>query len=210
MQGSIPSLLTTLILLKTSLVPFATTGNIHLRQKIPGTLRCLLFSFWNFFASNLGVNSGVMMMNLTRMREFDWTQRMWPIYKKYQTALTWGDQDIINIVFAGNPEKLYVFDCAWNYRPDHCMYMSVCKRSKQDGAFIVHGSRGFSHSDKQPPFKLLYEAFQRFRAEKDDLATNLVQPLQNALAGLDTSKSNCAKVYNIFLKQLMSRTKTQL
>jgi UDP-xylose:glucoside alpha-1,3-xylosyltransferase len=158
---------------------------------------------------NLGVNSGVMMMNLTRMREFRWTQRMWPIYKQYQHDLTWGDQDIINIVFAGNPDKLFVFDCAWNYRPDHCMYMSVCKRAKLDGAFIVHGSRGYSHSEKQPPFRILYEAFQRFRPAKDDLSTHLVQPLHDELAGLDASKSNCAKVFNVFLKQLMTRTKKQ-
>lgn len=47
----------------------------------------------------LGVNSGVMLMNLTRMREFHWVDYVIPIYKKYKLKITWGDQDIINIIF---------------------------------------------------------------------------------------------------------------
>lgn len=47
----------------------------------------------------LGVNSGVMLMNLTKMRDFKWTDYVVPIYKKYKLNITWGDQDIINIIF---------------------------------------------------------------------------------------------------------------
>jgi len=50
-----------------------------------------------------GVNSGVMLMNLTRMRAFSWTNYVVPIYKEYKLKITWGDQDIINIIFHFHP-----------------------------------------------------------------------------------------------------------
>lgn len=54
----------------------------------------------------LGVNSGVMLMNLTRMRQFQWTEYVVPIYKKFKLRITWGDQDIINIIFHYHPGNI--------------------------------------------------------------------------------------------------------
>lgn len=54
----------------------------------------------------LGLNSGVMLMNLTRMREFDWISRLAPVLEKYRLYLTWGDQDIINVIFHDHPGKV--------------------------------------------------------------------------------------------------------
>lgn len=50
-----------------------------------------------------GVNSGVMLMNLTRMRQFGWEKYLAPIYKEFKLKITWGDQDIINIIFHYHP-----------------------------------------------------------------------------------------------------------
>nr|CAD7461909.1 unnamed protein product [Timema tahoe] len=55
------------------------------------------------YYGKLGVNSGVMLMNLTRMRLFSWTDYVAPIYKEYKLTMTWGDQDIINIIFHFHP-----------------------------------------------------------------------------------------------------------
>lgn len=57
------------------------------------------------FLDILGLNSGVMLMNLTRMREFDWISRLAPVLEKYRLYLTWGDQDIINVIFHDHPGK---------------------------------------------------------------------------------------------------------
>lgn len=46
-----------------------------------------------------------MLMNLTRMREFNWISRLAPVLEKYRLYLTWGDQDIINIIFHDHPGK---------------------------------------------------------------------------------------------------------
>ena len=44
-------------------------------------------------------------MNLEKMRKFKWVDYMDPILTKYQFNLSWGDQDIINIIFHYHPGK---------------------------------------------------------------------------------------------------------
>lgn len=55
-----------------------------------------------------------MLMNLTRMRKFkykndlipvpmNWSDMLLPLYKKYKYNITWGDQDLLNIIFHYNP-----------------------------------------------------------------------------------------------------------
>ncbi|KAF5904293.1 glucoside xylosyltransferase 2-like, partial [Clarias magur] len=61
-----------------------------------------------------GVNSGVMLMNLTRIRStlfknsmiaggLSWEDLLNPLYQKYKNHITWGDQDLLNIIFHYNP-----------------------------------------------------------------------------------------------------------
>ena len=56
-------------------------------------------------------------------------------------------------------EKLYVFPCEWNLRPDHCMYGMTCDSAEENGASIIHGNREVFHNEKQPVFKAVYDAF---------------------------------------------------
>ena len=60
-----------------------------------------------FYGKN-GMNSGVMLMNLTRMRGFDWTKKILEAYHKYKLSITWGDQDLLNIVFHDHPGKYFI------------------------------------------------------------------------------------------------------
>ncbi|XP_063730186.1 glucoside xylosyltransferase 1-like isoform X2 [Eleginops maclovinus] len=119
-----------------------------------------------------GINSGVMLMNMTRLREksfkndmttvpLKWGEILMPLLQKYKLNITWGDQDLLNIIFHHNSESLYVFPCQWNYRPDHCIYGSNCQQADQEGVFILHGNRGVYHNDKQPAFRAVYEAIQK-------------------------------------------------
>lgn len=150
------------------------------------------------FYGKLGVNSGVMLMNLTRMRNFRWTEYVVPIFKEYQLKITWGDQDIINIIFHYHPERLYVYSCRYNYRPDHCMYMSVCNEVEKKGAFVLHGSRGMFHSQRQPSFKAAFTAIQEYQLNTDPYE-NFLLPMKNYLSLEDSS--NCGKVLGAFLVQ---------
>lgn len=162
-----------------------------------------------------GINSGVMLMNMTRIRRkyfkndmtsvrLRWAEILMPLLKKYKLNITWGDQDLLNIMFFHNPESLYVFPCQWNYRPDHCIYGSNCKEAEEEGIFILHGNRGVYHDDKQPTFRAVYEAIKNY-SFGDDLVHSLLQPLELELQ--KTVHTYCGRVYEVFIKQLKKSIK---
>ncbi|KAM5280630.1 glucoside xylosyltransferase 2 [Ctenodactylus gundi] len=162
------------------------------------------------FYGTAGVNSGVMLMNLTRIRSTQfknsvvpsglaWEDMLHPLYQKYKNAITWGDQDLLNIIFYFNPECLYVLPCQWNYRPDHCMYGSNCKEAEREGVSVLHGNRGVYHDDKQPTFRALYEAIRDFPFQ-DNLFQSMYYPLQ--LKFLETVHTLCGRIPQVFLKQI--------
>lgn len=157
-----------------------------------------------------GVNSGVMLMNMTRIREklfkndmtsapLRWEEMLMPLLQKYKLNITWGDQDLLNIIFHHNPESLFVFPCQWNYRPDHCIYGSNCEPAEQEGVFILHGNRGVYHDDKQPAFRAVYEAVQKFPFG-EDLETALLKPLEAALR--TTTHTYCGRASHLFTRRL--------
>ena len=55
------------------------------------------------YYGKLGLNSGVMLMNLTRMREFEFTTKVKDIFLIYKSNITWGDQCLLNILFHFHP-----------------------------------------------------------------------------------------------------------
>ncbi|XP_022315436.2 glucoside xylosyltransferase 2-like [Crassostrea virginica] len=147
------------------------------------------------YYGELGVNSGVMLMNLTRLRNSTWLPSIVQYYKEYKLKITWGDQDLINIYFHFHPDELYVYPCEWNYRPDHCMYMSVCKGADHSGAYVLHGSRRSMHNEKQPAFKAVYSTFKEYDFY-DNLKTSFLPRLQKNIAA--TSDTPCGTVGHIF------------
>ncbi|KAM9807697.1 glucoside xylosyltransferase 1-like [Neosynchiropus ocellatus] len=157
-----------------------------------------------------GINSGVMLMNMTRLRErlfkndmtsvtLRWKEILVPLLQKYKLNITWGDQDLLNIIFHHNPESLYVFPCQWNYRPDHCIYGSNCQEADKDGVFILHGNRAAYHDDKQPAFRAIYEAFKEY-SFGDNMTTSLLQPLEESLQ--KTTHTYCGRVSHLLIKRL--------
>nr|XP_040019163.1 glucoside xylosyltransferase 1-like isoform X1 [Gasterosteus aculeatus aculeatus] len=157
-----------------------------------------------------GINSGVMLMNMTRLREksfkndmtpvaLKWEEILMPLLQKYKLNITWGDQDLLNIIFHHNPESLYVFPCQWNYRPDHCIYGSNCQQADQEGVFILHGNRGVYHDDKQPAFRAVYEAIRQYTFG-ENMETSLLQPLEASLRS--TTHTYCGRSAHLFTKSL--------
>ncbi|XP_028285682.1 glucoside xylosyltransferase 1 isoform X1 [Parambassis ranga] len=162
------------------------------------------------YYGNTGINSGVMLMNMTRLRDrffkndmttvaLQWNEILMPLLQKYKLNITWGDQDLLNIIFHYNPESLYVFPCQWNYRPDHCIYGSNCQQAEHEGVFILHGNRGVFHDDKQPAFRAVYEAIQKYPFGKN-METSLLQPLEVSL--LTTTHTYCGRASHLFTKRL--------
>ncbi|KAK2842513.1 hypothetical protein Q5P01_012713 [Channa striata] len=162
------------------------------------------------FYGKTGINSGVMLMNMTRLRnkyfkndmtavELQWEEILMPLLQKYKLNITWGDQDLLNIIFHHNPESLYVFPCQWNYRPDHCIYGSNCQLAEQEGVFILHGNRGVYHDDKQPAFRAVYQAIQKYQFG-ENMETSLLQPLERSLQA--TTHTYCGRASHQFTKRL--------
>ncbi|XP_069759206.1 glucoside xylosyltransferase 1-like isoform X2 [Narcine bancroftii] len=157
-----------------------------------------------------GVNSGVMLMNMSRIRKkyfkndmttarLKWEDLLLPLFKKYKLNITWGDQDLLNIVFHYNPESLFIFPCQWNYRPDHCMYGSNCKAAEDEGIFVLHGNRGVYHDEKQPAFRAVYRAIKNYPFGEDPIHS-LMEPLEKELQ--KTTNTYCGKIYQVFTQRL--------
>uniref|UniRef100_A0A915L8A0 UDP-D-xylose:beta-D-glucoside alpha-1,3-D-xylosyltransferase n=1 Tax=Romanomermis culicivorax TaxID=13658 RepID=A0A915L8A0_ROMCU len=119
-------------------------------------------NWYNRFAKHpyvepLGINSGVMLMNLTKMRKFNWNSRVEWTFNRYKALITWGDQDLINVIFSQYKDRLFMMGCEWNYRPDHCIYSPACHSASVNGISVIHGNRDYFHSTKKTPFKILYQ-----------------------------------------------------
>ncbi|AWO98003.1 putative glucoside xylosyltransferase 1 [Scophthalmus maximus] len=162
------------------------------------------------FYGRTGINSGVMVMNMTRMRStffkndmtsvgLRWEELLMPLLQKYKLNITWGDQDLLNIIFHHNPETLLEFPCQWNYRPDHCIYGSNCASAEEDGIYVLHGNRGVYHDNKQPAFRAVYEAIRKYPFGADPV-TSLLDPLEEEL--LKTTHTYCGKSHALFTKRL--------
>lgn len=82
--------------------------------------------------------------------------------------------------------------CEYNYRPDHCMYMNICNVSV-DGIKVIHGNRGYFHSNKQPLFRTIYEAVESYQLGQNEYNEFLV-PLREALQDPVIVKTNCGKI----------------
>ncbi|KAK7892148.1 hypothetical protein WMY93_024111 [Mugilogobius chulae] len=157
-----------------------------------------------------GINSGVMLMNMTRIRAkyfkndmttvpLRWEEMLMPLLQKYKLNITWGDQDLLNIIFHHNPESLFVFPCEWNYRPDHCIYGSNCHTAEKEGVLILHGNRGVFHDDKQPAFRAVYNAIQKYQFG-EDFDKSLLDPLEASLRS--TTHTYCGRCSHLFIKRL--------
>ncbi|XP_043084621.1 glucoside xylosyltransferase 1 isoform X2 [Puntigrus tetrazona] len=156
-----------------------------------------------------GLNSGVMLMNMSRIRhthfrndlsavDLKWADLLMPLLQKYKLNITWGDQDLLNIIFHHNPERLLLMECHWNYRPDHCIYGSNCISAEHNGVYILHGNRGVYHDDKQPAFRAVYDIIQQFDFDEDPVR-GLLQPLEEKLK---VDQTYCGRAGLIFTRRL--------
>ncbi|KAH6941286.1 hypothetical protein HPB50_015746 [Hyalomma asiaticum] len=160
---------------------FAAMNNSHLVALVPETesnyTNWYLYSAKHPFYKPLGVNSGVMLMNLTRMREFRWEERVLPLQEIYGDKIAWGDQDLINILFSLHPDRLLVLPCRWNYRTDHCMDGTYCDG---EAPAVVHGSRNLFLHDNEPAFWALRQAMMQYKLG-ESLKDGFIAPLKDGL-----------------------------
>ncbi|KAM7287663.1 glucoside xylosyltransferase 1-like [Ixodes scapularis] len=111
------------------------------------------------FHPPFGANSGIMLMNLTRMRSFDWVSRLVPLMKEYAGRILLGDQDFINILFSAHPDKLLTFTCRWGYRQDNCKFHDSCSG---ETPALLHGNlKCFTAPFRSPAFSTIHRVMRK-------------------------------------------------
>ena len=79
------------------------------------------------------------------------------------------------------------------------MYSNNCEEAIHQGVSIVHGNRRVFHNDKQPEFKVIYEAVRDY-SFGDDLKTQLVDKIRQWLQKFE--KTYCGQTGSVFWKVL--------
>ncbi|XP_047738780.1 glucoside xylosyltransferase 2-like [Hyalella azteca] len=99
--------------------------------------------------SDDGFNSGLMLYNLTRMRQFPagWEDQVINITAEYRSIFKLGDQDILNIFFGKFRSHFYPLGCEWNLRSFYCQsnFIRHCPEMLKAGAKAVHGTAASFH-----------------------------------------------------------------
>nr|CAB3251434.1 glucoside xylosyltransferase 1-like [Phallusia mammillata] len=139
----------------------------------------------NFISHSSGlfqVNTGIMMMNFTRMLNSKWrvfydekdetaeaermtygVELLLKYYEKYKDKAE-HDQKLLNIMYHYNPDLLRQLSCSWNFKNNFCSdENNVCSDAESlEGASAVHGITSAFFGDVNPTFRALYEAFLKF------------------------------------------------
>ncbi len=145
-----------------------------------------------------GAPAGVLLMDLDKMRQAGWHERMTAATKTGEGSR--GDQALIDLYFRDFPARLHVLSCAWGFRPSHCRADSPCRLAAGEGVGVVQGGlAGFSH-DGPATFKALYEAFLAYPFG-EDLKTDLVEPLRARFAVANPAEA-CAPARERLIESL--------
>ncbi|OQV14872.1 putative Glucoside xylosyltransferase 1 [Hypsibius exemplaris] len=93
------------------------------------------------FVPPLGVNSGVLLMNLTKLRAVNFVGELVRDYRTYKENLNYHDQDLLNIYLHRHPDRFFHLNCSWNYRMSHCIKRRCnCRSARDHGVRLVHGN----------------------------------------------------------------------
>ncbi|CAN8028470.1 unnamed protein product, partial [Ixodes persulcatus] len=143
-----------------------------------------------------GVNAGVMLINLTRMRNFGWVSRMVSLLDEYEDRLMLGDQDLVNILFSVHPDRLFRMTCRWNYRQATCTFHASC--SGQTPA-LLHANRGrFMAPNWAPAFSAIHSVMRKYELGTS-LERNFIDPLEHELHRVQ--RNECVVQFLLHSKQ---------
>lgn len=116
------------------------------------SISMFIFSYSAYSYSSLphpenGLNSGVMLMNLDRMRYENWHEKIMIMFSELKSYMAFCDQDMVNLYSYYYPNELYELPCSANFRPDFCLTQDSCQVDKE--ILILHGNRAAFHDNWQ-------------------------------------------------------------
>ncbi|KAM7287671.1 glucoside xylosyltransferase 1-like [Ixodes scapularis] len=148
------------------------------------------------YPAPFGVNAGVMPMNLTRMRSFEWVSRMAPLMEEYTGRIPWADQDLLNILFSAHPDKMLLLTCRWGYRQDNCRFHESC--SGETPAMLHANRKCFIAPDRAPAFSAIHRVMRKYELGTS-LERNFIDPLERELRG--AWRHECVDAFLLHSKQ---------
>ncbi|XP_069986780.1 glucoside xylosyltransferase 1 isoform X1 [Penaeus vannamei] len=130
-----------------------------------------------------GLNTGVMLMNLTRMRQFPgrgWIGEVVTAFDTFVTVMTSTPSNrLVNIIFSQYPNLVRELDCEWNYVSKLCQGGDItCPQVWKRGVSLLHGYGHHFYYDS-PKFMAVYQAWRNYelatppKALLDTLKKNL-------------------------------------
>ncbi|CAL4125025.1 unnamed protein product [Meganyctiphanes norvegica] len=156
------------------------------------------------FLGRSGLNSGVMLMNLARLRSIPgggFTNITKNLYLQYKNKIGLGDQDIINIFFALHPTLYHELGCNWDYGFIHCQSgHNICLDAEKNGASLVHGMGNSFRNGRYKHLMALYDGWR-----EHELGTPiqiLVSKIQEKQATQNHPCLMTQTYFNVLTKQL--------
>ncbi|XP_076308912.1 glucoside xylosyltransferase 2-like isoform X2 [Tachypleus tridentatus] len=147
-----------------------------------------------------GVNGGVWLMNLTKLRSSLWSARIVKIYNIFKRHLKFGDQDIVSIYFHYFPDDLYLYPCEWNFRTNQCNRLERCRSVESKGVGVLHGIAGAFHKRGQKnkiAYMPIYRTVDEFTLG-NSLRSGLLEPMKFWLKRLPATVW-CTQVQDILI-----------
>ena len=165
------------------------------------------------------INTGVMLMNFTRMNSAEWllsynekikerpaepvkygSDLLIPYYNRYKDKAE-HDQKLMNIIFHFNPDLLRQLKCQWNFKTNFCVDDdNVCESAELDGPGAVHGTASGFFGTEHPVFKALYETIKAYNWNRDVCAE--IQGVFDAHVQRSAGHSYCGQKAHIISDQL--------
>ncbi|ODM96072.1 Glucoside xylosyltransferase 2 [Orchesella cincta] len=139
------------------------------------------------FVPPTGVSSGVMLLNLTRIRQYDWETKITNVLSSFAHDLLRGDQDIINALFYFNREYLKILPCIYNFRRSNCKVEQHCREAATHGIQILHGNSKTFEEDGE--FRKIYTVYRRFSIKTGKFMKDVVKPIMMYYENLRNSKT---------------------
>ncbi|CAN7941450.1 unnamed protein product, partial [Ixodes hexagonus] len=151
-----------------------------------------------------GLNSGVMLMNLTRMRDFGMEALLVALMDKHRPeALPFPDQDILNMAFHDHPDKLLQGHCRWNFMHVTCWSRTACEG---ETPALVHGTyKTFTDLTRAKGMRVIGQAMQQYRLGTS-LERNFVDVLEENLR--DAGTSLCSDKVRSFVRHWRQLART--
>ncbi|XP_013417546.1 glucoside xylosyltransferase 1-like [Lingula anatina] len=159
------------------------------------------------FYPPVGLQAGIMWMNLTRMRRIGFQQLWRESYEKYNAELYLYDQDILNALFATKPELVKMLTtCDWHYWYAYCQSEVYCTPRE---VYVLHGVADSFHKARCYPFNTVWGVFEKFSLGQD-IRSHLLDPLLKALGNQTQESQNqfCGKCINTPTEALVGGLRT--